>query len=146
MLFSPTPLFLDKVHEVSMETTRNTNKKWLRPVALAAGVAALIETTIWVLFAYEGGPSVYALPILSIYIVPLLVCIIIAWKKPFLGGLVLIGTVVFRLIVSFAISLSLTHSANIMSILLHNVGMMLLLLLPQLITGVLFLLIKEEKK
>jgi hypothetical protein len=140
----PTLLF-NKTVEVNMETKRNMNKHWLRPVAYLASIGLLIEIIIWGLYHYEGGPSWFAVLPLSIYIVPFALCLLIAWRKPFIGGLVLVGIAVILIIYSLALGLYPT-SQSVLTVLWSRFSVTLPIIIPQLITGVLFLLIKEEVK
>jgi len=127
-----------------MGTNRNVNRKWLRPVAFVASIALLIEIITWGLYHYEGGPSWVAVIPLSIYVVPFIGCLIIAWKKPFLGGIVLIGIAAILIIYSLALGLSPT-SQPALTVLWMRFSVILPITFPMLITGVLFLMVKEAK-
>jgi hypothetical protein len=123
----------------------NINNKWLRPVARIASIGLLIELTIWGLYHYEGGPSWVAVLPLSIYIVPFIICIIVAWEKPLFGGLLFIGIAAILVIFSLALGLKPT-SQPVLTVLWIRFSVTLPIIVPQLITGVLFMLIKEEGK
>ena len=51
----------------------------------------MVGLIVWVLFNYEGGPSRFAMPALVIYVTPLLVCVLVAWKWPLAGGIALVA-------------------------------------------------------
>ncbi len=127
-----------------METTTNINKHWLRPVAFFAGTAGLIEIIIWGLFHYEGGPGWGAIPPLSVYVIPFGLCLLIAWKKPFIGGLLFIGIAAILIIFVLAPGLR-PGSQPLLTVLWIRFKVTLPIIIPQLITGVLFLLIKQQK-
>ena len=68
-----------------------TRIKWLRRTGFIVGLASLVGLIVWVLFNYEGGPSRFAMPALVIYVTPLLVCVLVAWKWPLAGGIALVA-------------------------------------------------------
>lgn len=117
------------------------SKLWLRRLGLAAGVAGLIWLVIWGLFNYEGGPSWIAIAPLSVYVLPFLAGIIIAWNRPLVGGIWLIAIAIFWPAIDFA-ELAERQTTFVLSHLVHIMPVYL----PQLITGILFLLSYESRK
>lgn len=115
-------------------------EKWFRRAGLIIGLAGVIEITVWGLLNYEGEPSWFAVPPLSVYVVPFLAGILVAWKWSLGGGIMLIAIAIFWLILLIAIVFSTPITQLILQLLSYIAEFELPLILPLLITGLLFLL------
>lgn len=115
--------------------------QWLRRAGLIIGLAGVAEVIVWGLINYEGGPSWIAVGPLSIYVVPFLAGIIVAWKWSLGGGILLIAIVTIWLIFLIYLSfVSVPITQPIPELLSYIAEFMLPIFLPQLITGAFFLL------
>lgn len=123
----------------------STRKKWLRRAGLIVGIAGVVEVIVWGLLNYEGGPSLISIPQLSVYVVPFLAGIIVAWKWPLGGGVMLVVIASFWLAFIVYTVFSIPITQLILELLTYIAQFTLPLILPQLITGVLFIFSHEAK-
>jgi hypothetical protein len=117
--------------------------KRLRLAGLIVGIAGIIGVTIWGLFNGEGGPGWsgwWALPEVGItFIIPFLTGLLLSWRWPLVGSIILIFIGLFWLVLLTALLFSSHTSQSIVELLPTILGS-LAISLPQLITGILFLL------
>jgi hypothetical protein len=84
-------------------TPQETSKRkiWLRRAGLITGIAGIIEIFVCAIISVEGGPNwqalIPALVVTVIYCFPLIVGMIISWRRSFMGGitLILIAAIIF---------------------------------------------------
>jgi hypothetical protein len=117
-----------------------TRRRWLRRAGFIVGLAGVAVLIVWVLFNYEGGPSRFAMPALVIYVTPLLVCVLIAWKWPLVGGIILVTISLFCLIYIIIIPFSTPITQSIPPLLLSRFRLAAPVTLPPLASGILFIL------
>ena len=114
----------------------NKRKNWLRRSGLIVGLAGVVE----ILFFFgivkgEGEPSFTSLfPVIVVCVIPFLVCMLIAWKWPLAGGVLLI------IIALYWEAASIVNPLRTQPILFSRFTIVLPLSLPLLATGILFLL------
>ncbi|MFA5308640.1 MAG: hypothetical protein WC370_04025 [Dehalococcoidales bacterium] len=112
----------------------------LRLAGIITGLAGLAGMITWGLYMYEGGPSLIALIPLDIFYVPFAVGIAIGWKEPFWGGAALIILALLYSAGTIGTHLTIITSQPLMEQLAYPLQMTAACFLPQLISGVLFIL------
>jgi hypothetical protein len=122
-----------------MVATGNNRQQRLRRAGLIVGLASVALWIILVFVISEGGFSWYSVPNL-ILVIPFLAGVLIAWRWPFAGGIVLIVMALYELISVTAIRFSTPSTNPILELLLFTAMAALPLGLPPLATGILFLL------
>jgi hypothetical protein len=117
--------------------------KRLRLAGLIAGIAGIISVTIWGLFNGEGGPGWsgwWAIPEVGItFIIPFLSGLLLSWRWPIVGSIILIFIALFWLVLLTTLLFS-SHTSQSIAELLPTILGGLAISLPQFITGILFLL------
>jgi hypothetical protein len=72
-------------------------------ISLIFGMVALVELAVWLLYHYEGGPSIGAIPPMMVYVLPFTGGLLTGWKWPLLGSIILFVDVAFWLILTLII-------------------------------------------
>jgi hypothetical protein len=91
--------------------TINNRQRWLRRAGLIVGLAGVIWLTLFI-FAISAGEGIllfwrfswHSLPAVTVFVLPLLALIAIAWKWPVVGGILLIAGGLFWPVWRFIIS------------------------------------------
>jgi hypothetical protein len=117
--------------------------KRLRLAGLIVGIAGIIGVTICGLFNGEGGPGWSGwwaiLEVGITFVIPFLSGLLLSWKWPLTGSIILIFIGLFWLIMANVIVFS-SHTSQAIVELLPTIFGGFAISLPQSITGILFLL------
>ena len=73
-----------------MTTPSSNRQKKLYRAGLIVGLAGAIELTLFIFATSEGRFSWYSVPTVILFVLPLLAIMVIAWKWPLIGGILLI--------------------------------------------------------
>jgi hypothetical protein len=123
-------------------SNRQNGLRWAGLIVGLAGVVWFLLLGTGVIWGGEGGLSWGALfPGLVVYVIPLLVGILIAWKWPLIGGILLIAEGLFWVVFVLIIE----PSMSLLDVLRGLAYMILGVSLPMLVSGTPFLLSRKRE-